>query len=223
MNGYIGSKAQAVRLDTYTKYQIDSLAEEILIEAKPYANPILLTSTDDLNDLENGWYYWDSPAPANAPETFCIMHQYPARFETGEATAFVQEARKVTTVSIEAVPTYQRAGFPSTVGWGSWMDMRPLGVGQTLVDLISSRAYDVDYTNTTGRAIAVFVSSSINVANGNLNAYLVVDNIQITPTAVTAATGTSYVSGMALVPKGSIYRYARVTAAANLVRWTELR
>ncbi len=45
------------------------------VQAGFVPNPVFLTSADDVNNLDDGWYAWGSSVPANAPTTFCNLQQ----------------------------------------------------------------------------------------------------------------------------------------------------
>lgn len=94
--------------------------------------------------------------------------------------------------------------------------IKSVGVGQTWLDVLSSRVAGTTYTNSTGKPIAV------NVATGNAtsqNLSITVDGI------VTSKYDGSSVAGngafvTAIVPNGSTYS---VTTTNTIIIWTELR
>jgi hypothetical protein len=84
-----------------------------------------------------------------------------------------------------------------------------LGVGQTWQDVLSSRAKDTNYTNTTGKPIFVVVANTTSTTN-----------LRITVDGITLQTlinnGISYV----IVPNNSVYS---VATGGTLGAWSELR
>lgn len=91
---------------------------------------------------------------------------------------------------------------------------KPLGVGQTWQNVTASRAFNITYTNTTGRSIFVQVSqqSSTTFFNG------VVDGVAIM--SVREDSTSDNPVGF-LVPPGSTYRVD--TSSGTLLTWFELR
>lgn len=91
---------------------------------------------------------------------------------------------------------------------------KPVGVGQTWQNVTASRAFNVTYTNTTGRTIFVQVSqqSSTTYFNG------VVDGVAIM--SVREDSTSDNPVGF-LVPPGSTYRVD--TTSGSLLTWFELR
>lgn len=89
-----------------------------------------------------------------------------------------------------------------------------LGVGQTWQDVKATRARNVSYTNTTGRAICVSVTFS-----GSSGLFeLIVASVVV---ASLAETTTSDTAMFTIVPSGSTYQ---VTASTGVVQtWSELR
>ena len=95
-----------------------------------------------------------------------------------------------------------------------------LGVGQTWQDLSASRALSVTYTNSTGKPIMVFASTTVNATSPTST--LSVNNI---PTSIAAGSNwpTNFIMRgalVAIVPSGGTYR---VDGGFSLSQWTELR
>lgn len=87
-----------------------------------------------------------------------------------------------------------------------------LGLGQRWQDLTASRALNVTYTNTTGRTIAVAISSA---GNGSTGGIMLVGGLDI-------CWGTASVQStpfFAIVPPGTTYRFNH----SVLYNWMELR
>ena len=90
-----------------------------------------------------------------------------------------------------------------------------LGDGQTWQNVLSSRANNVTYTNTTGRPIAVYVS---NGDGGGVTSMPYVDGLQLGRMAIynTGAAISSFI-----VPTGSTYKV--YCEGLNPAIWYELR
>lgn len=103
---------------------------------------------------------------------------------------------------------------------GEAMDAHVLGMGQTWQDVLSQRAPNTSYTNTTGRAIAVSISLS-GSSSTSVFADFLVDGVRIARVD-SAIEGTKYFTVFGIVPSGSAYR---VNPGPNLSlgNWAELR
>lgn len=93
-------------------------------------------------------------------------------------------------------------------------------VGQTPQDVTASRAFDVTYTNTTGRPISLHIRASLGSAvaltasiNGGASFFIGQD---------VAPSGTAYVVGSVVIPPGATYLIG-ATSSADLRNWTEVR
>jgi hypothetical protein len=98
----------------------------------------------------------------------------------------------------------------------------PLGVGQTWQDVKTTpgRAFNTDYTNSTGQPIQVNVVCAIENGDG---AALIVSSLVVGYCAgYSGLTGGMYQSMSALVPNGAVYRI-NSTATPTLNSWMELR
>ena len=93
--------------------------------------------------------------------------------------------------------------------------VKPLSVGQSWQDVTGSRAGGTTYTNSTGRAIAVYWFNSNQPSNGSSTVY-------INGAAVGGFNnyGTSG-GGMIIVPSGATYSITY--SGSSLTRWCELR
>lgn len=99
----------------------------------------------------------------------------------------------------------------------------PLGVGQTLQNVTSSRAHNVTYTNSTGRAIMVF---AVGWASSYSYITVFIDgNRLLNFQSRDTATATSRASCMFLVPAGSTYsiNFASYSGSGSFDSWWELR
>tara|TARA_R110000782_G_scaffold266271_2_gene360573 strand:- start:172 stop:615 length:444 start_codon:yes stop_codon:yes gene_type:complete len=110
----------------------------------------------------------------------------------------------------------------TTTGDGSSLTNLPvsgLGVGQTLQNVKSSRTESVNYTNSTGRPIWVYITALV-IINGN-SITLYVDDVAIGKQS-TSDYVSQYKTLTAIVPNGSTYRFEQ-TSTLNITYWSELR
>ncbi|MBP6122564.1 MAG: hypothetical protein KA516_09345 [Providencia sp.] len=97
---------------------------------------------------------------------------------------------------------------------------KSLGEGQRWQDVKASRSSGVSYTNTTGRTIAISVSTAPALNSSYLN--IVVDNVKCSGNSIGGGTGfdvTRQSIGYAIIPAGSTYR----VETASIDIWAELR
>lgn len=140
---------------------------------------------------------------ANASTAFSNIKQPASETATGVVElATTVEAQLGASSSLVVTP----ANLNSTV----------IGMGQTLQNLLASRAVNTTYTNSTGRTI--FVLSSINVASG-ANVLLQLDGVSIGNFS-NNGTGATTIYCAFLVKDGMTYRLQGGTSAAY---WGELR
>ncbi|TOP24824.1 hypothetical protein, partial [Vibrio parahaemolyticus] len=80
------------------------------------------------------------------------------------------------------------------------------GVNQNYSDLTSQRSAETVYTNTTGKSIAVFITSEPTMATSNtLSAY--VDNIRVFSQTIGGGNNlTKNITASFIVPAGSKYK-----------------
>lgn len=95
------------------------------------------------------------------------------------------------------------------------VDSAALGVGQTWQDVTGSRAAGVNYTNTTGRPIAI----SVFGPNGNAFRGIIVAGVRVN-TLTPIGTGSIASSVFAVVPDGTVYS---LETGSTVSGWTELR
>lgn len=93
----------------------------------------------------------------------------------------------------------------------------PIGVGQTVQNVTSSRALGTTYTNSTGRPIFVNVAMSSSIA---ANPLLTVNGVVYYGTGNTAGITLSV---SAIVPTGATYVASVSGGTPGLVYWSELR
>jgi len=92
-----------------------------------------------------------------------------------------------------------------------------LGVGQTWQDVLGSRSGGTTYTNSTGRTIAVSISSTFAGDGDDLT--LTVGGVTVSRQTVGSGT-TTQLSVFAVVPDGATYS---VSSGRSLAVWSELR
>ncbi|WP_262417002.1 phage tail protein [Providencia rettgeri] len=133
---------------------------------------------------------------------------------TGNATALttghVAQSTGASTTNIMS----QKATSDAIAG------VKTLGDGQKWTDVKAQRQSGVTYTNTTGRTIALSVSTIGAQASSNVEIY--VDNVLCSQNGFGGnanADFTRHTIGYAIIPTGSSYR----VIASSLALWAELR
>ena len=53
----------------------DPIADNDVLRLKDQNTATALTSADDLDDIEDGWYHWSISSPTNSPHNRCILVQ----------------------------------------------------------------------------------------------------------------------------------------------------
>lgn len=97
---------------------------------------------------------------------------------------------------------------------------KSLGEGQRWLDVKGSRSSGVSYTNTTGRTIALSVSTAGAIASSSVQIF--VDDVLCSRNEVGGGEGTNFTRhsiGYAIVPPGSSYK----VVASSIGLWAELR
>ncbi|EPR3711090.1 hypothetical protein ACU5MZ_004140 [Providencia stuartii] len=97
---------------------------------------------------------------------------------------------------------------------------KSLGEGQRWQDVKGSRSSGVSYTNTTGRTIALSVSTAGAIASSSIQIF--VDNVLCSRNEVGGGDGTNFTRhciGYAVIPAGSSYK----VEASSIGLWAELR
>jgi len=90
-----------------------------------------------------------------------------------------------------------------------------VGVGQTWQDVKATRAFNTDYTNSTGKPIMVSACTTNSSQNVGFNVIVGGVTIYTDPGTASVSNGCTF-----LVPNGAIYR---INCARNLGTWAELR
>ena len=108
---------------------------------------------------------------------------------------------------------------------GQWYvtKMSGLGVDQTWTDVTGSRAFATTYTNTTGKPIAVTVTTLNTVASSTESVQISVNGqVVMQQNNIAAATiGSTAMVVFAIVPPGATYNVTVTQASLNA--WKELR
>ncbi|WP_421286566.1 phage tail protein [Aeromonas veronii] len=98
--------------------------------------------------------------------------------------------------------------------------LRELGVNQRWTDMLSSRALNTIYTNTTGRPIAISVGA--NASSNGCSLGLSVDGVDISR-GTHNYNGNAATSNITIVPAGSTYRAWVSGGSGTLNAWFEMR
>jgi hypothetical protein len=109
---------------------------------------------------------------------------------------------------------------PSTQSGHAVNQSQVVGVGQSLVNETSSRAIGTTYTNTTGKAIVVYVQCSSASSGNSVGLFI---NGSIEAANVIATASSQALSMNALIPAGATYSVASTAGSATLSNWYELR
>ena len=98
----------------------------------------------------------------------------------------------------------------------------PLGLGQAWVTIASGRAVNVNYTNTTGRAITIWASAEQLAANTTGSFIITVDGV-ISQGPMSYGGNVKFANS-GVIPQGSIYSIAFAGGGSyNNIIWSELR
>jgi hypothetical protein len=92
------------------------------------------------------------------------------------------------------------------------------GSVQGLTDVLTSRALNTAYTNSTGRPIVVYIGVS---ATTNPDFSVLLNGFTVTDAA--ASVSTSRVGFCFIVPNGYTYAVNRLAGSSTLTRWVEIR
>ena len=104
-----------------------------------------------------------------------------------------------------------------TAAQGKKLNDQDFGIGQSYVDVTTSRVVGTTYTNNTGKPIMVSIVTSSQ--SGTDNHYLYVGNVIVS--GYLDQESGDHTPFSAIVPNGSTYRLT--TESGQLMRWVELR
>lgn len=158
------------------------------------------------NDVWRGWYKFLTEANTTKDANGFVR--------TGTATALITSQVAQGTGSSTNNVMSQKAITAAIAA------VKTLGDRQKWTDVKAQRQSGVTYTNTTGRAIALSVSTIGAHASSHVDIY--VDNVLCSRNNIGGnanAEFTRHSIGYAIIPTGSSYR----VAASSLASWTELR
>ncbi|WP_140182672.1 hypothetical protein [Providencia stuartii] len=158
------------------------------------------------NDVWRGWYKFLTEANTTKDANGFVR--------TGTATALITSQVAQSTGSSTANVMSQKAVTDAIAA------VKTLGDGQKWTDVTSGRQSGVNYTNSTGRTIALFVCTPS--ANASSSIVITVDNVVCSRFGVGGNSNdfSRQSSGHAIIPAGSTYR---VIAAGGIDVWSELR
>lgn len=100
-----------------------------------------------------------------------------------------------------------------------WFDA-PAGLGQAWVNVMSLRAFNTDYLNTTGRAFQVGVTF-MDIGAGD--AKLIIDGVEVGAVSGPSEAGHTAAPAMPIVPVGVIYRAQRTNTSQTITVFSEMR
>ena len=158
------------------------------------------------NDIWRGWHKFLTEANTTKDANGFVR--------TGTATALTTGNVVQSTGSSTTSVMSQKAVVDAIVA------VKTLGDGQKWTDVTSSRQSGVNYINSTGRTIALFVCTlGANAASGIV---ITVDGVVCSRFGVGGNSGdfSRQSNGYAIIPSGSAYR---VTATGGIDTWSELR
>jgi len=129
-------------------------------------------------------------------------------------------AEIATQAEVNAALDATRYVTPATLA-GSYGNIPHLGNGQLWTNMIGSRSPGVTYTNTTGRPIAIYVTTyAVNATTSYL--YINGANVSIIGASIGGGFNTNlYAPLTAIIPAGSTYMVT--VSGSSVVRWWELR
>lgn len=156
---------------------------------------------------------------ADLPNTATARNNLSVYSQAQTYTKVEVDAKTTVASTVQAQAETSNTTLITPLRLAEWSQARTLGVSQTWQNVLGSRNWATNYTNTTGRPIQVSVTA-IDPSAGNLA-------FQITVGGVVVAReyhGTaSQATVTAIVPAGAVYRVDRDDANDTLTNWVELR
>ena len=140
-----------------------------------------------------------------------------------DETKSVRPHKPVTVSTILKVDSSAPGNTKITGCMGSGGADSGLGFDQDWTSVISSRAFDTDYSNTTDKPIVVSITGSCGSSGSGNSVFLNIDGVIVGRTY--ASLGNMASGGMisGIVPKGKTYRVTRNHVLCNINDWAELR
>lgn len=157
--------------------------------------------------------HWKAPGVASSVRLDEPIDQVPDAETVQQALIALAELSTNFATEAEAQALESLTKLISPARLGDVLNAYVLGMGHTWQDVTASRSAGTTYTNTTGRAISVLIST-----NNDTISEFYIDNVFIN--LHDAEIGLSIVS--ALIPSGSTYRLAAHNTLDGF-RWLELR
>ena len=169
---------------------------------------------DNLDTANVGFYYSIAAAIGVPSGVTGILHGH-TRGSDGTTTKIQ------TCTDVSSGKTYHRVLKGSAHPWSAWVELAvadgQLGnSSQSWQDLTSSRAINVNYTNSTGRPIII---AGRTASPAGVSGYVVVDGVNVVRLSLSSAQAVSD-SWSVIVQPGSTYR---TTGATSVQNWAELR
>ena len=130
--------------------------------------------------------------------------------------AIVMASKEYVDKSIEAIPAADLSGYATQKYVDDAIESVPsLGVNQTWQDMTSQRSKGINYTNNTGRPIAV----SIRCNSQEKDYFIYINDVKIVSFDNASTAGN--LSMFSIIPAGSAYRMETTLGSPNA--WMELR
>jgi hypothetical protein len=224
-NDYIiaNQTAPAFRADLNDALQaLASLSSGTSQPATTYANMLWYDTTNNIlkmrTEANDAWMnvgYLDQTANAfrllddtqvvntSGSQTGLIGDQTTATWETGTAT----------TESLVS-PAKVKAAIAANVS--------AFGDGQSWTNMTASRATGTNYTNTTGKAIAINIRTTA-IGGGNVTIFATVNGVTfLFGNAIFPSGGSLFTSGTTIIPKDAVYSIS-IGGGVGLLEWHEMR
>jgi len=207
---------------------------------QPHAfSGVLNAGTDANTAVFPGFYYVNSDAQATAALNWPVVLAGTLQVEAaGAGNLQITQTYTTRNGTGGVIRRFVRVRFGAAGTWGLWQEIarqadittmtgqittltgqmaQTLGVGQTMQNVLASRASGVSYTNSTGRPIIAFVRADVTAASGNLAANVggAFAGMSTYPT-IGAAIGLTL-----SVPAGATYLCA--ASGATISSWVEYR
>lgn len=131
--------------------------------------------------------------------------------------------RLATTAEAQALANDANAITPKKMG--DAMNAHVLGMGQTWQNVTASRVLGINYTNTTGRTIALCITG---LSNSSVAMRLDIRSDDVVAggatRAIEAAGGSKSITATAIIPPGAVYSVTSRAGDINEIQqWSELR
>lgn len=209
-----------------------------LAQQHAFSEP-LAAGTDANSAVFPGFYYVNSDAQATAALNWPVLLAGTLEVEAaGAGNLQITQVYTTRNGTGGVMRRFVRVRFGPAGTWGTWQEIarqadittmagqittltgqmaQTLGVGQSMQNVLASRASGVNYTNTTGRPIIAYIRGDLTAAFGNLSANVngAFCGMSTHPTAG-AAVGLTLT-----IPTGATYICA--ASSANISSWTEYR